>query len=49
MMANKPLPMQKNISSAFSRNSKSNVLEFPENLEEIFPRYYMHSDVYVTY
>ena len=33
------------ITSKFSCNSEANASELQENLEEIFPRYYMDSDV----
>ena len=35
-----------NISSIFSRNSEASASEFLENLEEMFPRYFMHNDIF---
>ena len=35
-----------NISSRFSRNSEAFTSEFLENLEKMFPWYYMHSDIF---
>ena len=30
----------------FPQNSEANALEFLQNLDEIFSRYYMHSNIY---
>ena len=37
------------ISSIFSRNSEVNASEYLENIEEMFPHYYMHSDICSRY
>ena len=39
---------QGNISSWFSRNSEADASELLENWKEMFPRYYMHSDVFLS-
>ena len=35
--------------SRFSSNSKTNASELLENLEEMFPQYYMHGDMFSTF
>ena len=39
------VPVSRNIYLRFSRNSEAFALEFLEKHKEMFPRYYMHSDV----
>ena len=38
--------LQRNISSRFSKYSEANASVLLENLEEMFPQYYMHRDVF---
>ena len=42
------LAATKVISSRFSRNSEANASEIREYLEEMFPRYYKHIDIFST-